>query len=278
MVDKHILHKRSSLSTGEEIATSAANILRHYYTREIVHAHRGHLPFFRGYVDDCFFIWSGPRVALQSFLGDLRACDPDMLKWTFSEASNRVDFLDLTIEKHVDGRLLTSTFRKPGHNVQYLHGASFHPVQQKKSIFRGEVCRHLINTSPELQHRYDEDIKHILCGLRRRGHSHLLHEHTLVSKYDSRARDDLLAKMSRREFGSLNNSSTVEGAQALLFIIPYSRFIRSLRLKSLCLSLSRGLGLSDIDVHSGLRGGGSLFLSHYLQNFPAGCGRVGRLF
>ena len=73
------MHKTASLSTGEEIATAAANLRRHALTIDLVQSAGDSLHLFRGYVDDCFFIWTGSNASLRTFTGRLADLDPNTL-------------------------------------------------------------------------------------------------------------------------------------------------------------------------------------------------------
>ena len=61
-VNGTLLKKCSSLSIGEQIATSAANVFRHHHTKVVLASHAQFLRLFKGYVDDVFFIWVGPLL------------------------------------------------------------------------------------------------------------------------------------------------------------------------------------------------------------------------
>ena len=132
-VSGRILWKRASLSIGEQIATSAANLLRHHSFDHAVaeFSGSGYLQLWAGYVDDCFFVWSGGIDNLHRFVSVLDNVDPEQFEWTYSDfqqSTRETNFLDLNLPLRDDGSIKTSTYRKPRFHPQYLHACSVHPA------------------------------------------------------------------------------------------------------------------------------------------------------
>jgi hypothetical protein len=97
-----ILQKVDSLSTGEKIATNAANILREVAFEPLVRRFQnsGFLELFAGYVDDVLAVIHPEETAdVQHFIQCLNDRDPSQFKWTAKVSKESIDFLDLTITK-----------------------------------------------------------------------------------------------------------------------------------------------------------------------------------
>ena len=121
-----MFRKKNSLSTGEMIATDAANILREETFSPLLKRYMDAniIERFHGYVDDCKSVVHGVdnvRV-LDALLNDLNAVDPTQFRWTMNASRQSVDFLDLTISKHrtfeSTGRVETCSYKKPNRRSQ----------------------------------------------------------------------------------------------------------------------------------------------------------------
>lgn len=174
LVKGQILWKRASLSTGEEIASAAANILRDHVLQPILIEHGDSLKYFKGYIDDCFGIWLSSPQSFYGFKHAFATVKPNMLQWEWSDEASphAVNFLDLSISLDSLSTLQFATFVKPYHVAQVLHAGSQHPSSQKlTSIFNSECVRHLVNSSTS--HAYDASISKLATELAQKGYDKL---------------------------------------------------------------------------------------------------------
>ncbi|CAJ0967981.1 unnamed protein product [Ranitomeya imitator] len=78
------------------------------------------------YIDDIFFIWTGPADILQTFHQTLNSIYPE-LQFTIQYDTNRISFLDTLILKDIEGHLSTDLYSKPTDCNSLLHYSSSHP-------------------------------------------------------------------------------------------------------------------------------------------------------
>ncbi|XP_078509911.1 uncharacterized protein LOC144769621 [Lissotriton helveticus] len=91
------------------------------------------------YIDDVFFIWTGPVDILMEFITWLNLGD-DNLNFTSHLDNQSCEFLDLII-KHTDGFLNVELFTKPTDRNTMLHFTSNHPPCQVNNIPFGQFLR-----------------------------------------------------------------------------------------------------------------------------------------
>jgi len=147
------MQKTYSLSIGELIATSFANILRHVRMQQVVQDPR--VVAHWGYVDDALTICKCTGPGLHEFIQLLNgAIQP--LKWKHACDTQQQSFLDIQMQAVVtDGgnfvHFETSMFRKPSFRPHFLPASSMHPPGFKTGISRGETNRALMlcSTSSE---------------------------------------------------------------------------------------------------------------------------------
>jgi hypothetical protein len=92
------------------------------------------------------------RDHVTSFLAFLNAVH-EKIKWTYeTEKDGRIDMLDLTILRQLDGTLQFDVFRKPTHTNQYISWDSDQPLKDKGSTIRALTrCAIDIPTGPQRQ-------------------------------------------------------------------------------------------------------------------------------
>jgi len=170
-VNETIVKKRNTLSTGERIATDAANIYREQVFDGLISSTTA-IERFTGYVDDCFAVMHGREHDVWAFIDRLRSVDPEHFVWTVNVERECVHYLDLEIEKHISypdtGKVCTRTYIKPKCNHQYLPFFSQHPTHSKVGVFRGEAIRHMLNCSAQAD--YEFHIRRMRAALLRRGY------------------------------------------------------------------------------------------------------------
>ena len=90
----------------------------------------------------------------------------------------------------VSGNLQFKTYRKPAWRPQYICWYSQHAPACKRGIFAGEVRRHLINSSKNVD--FQAEINQLRTELTKRGYpGHILPD----VRYDAKERQQLLQKI-----------------------------------------------------------------------------------
>jgi hypothetical protein len=128
---------------------------------------RMRLNLYKRYIDDVIGVWLGPAdntwTDFQSWMNNF-----GQLRWTFSDLSDRVDFLDLTITIR-DHQFHTTLFEKALNLYLYLPSHSTHPPGVLHGLIFGMLKRiHRLTSDP--QDRMDF-VRNFYTRLRRRGYS-----------------------------------------------------------------------------------------------------------
>ncbi len=102
-----------------------------------------YLLFYRRFIDDIFFIWSGNAIKLNSFLHRLNNLAPS-IKLTWTTSNNKAVFLDMVICKDQDNptQLITLplSYQKPLNRYLFT---SYHPSHSKRSFIKAELIRYV---------------------------------------------------------------------------------------------------------------------------------------
>jgi hypothetical protein len=114
------------------------------------------------YVDDMFAVWPQDQSPVQTFLDHMNKQNPHIQFTLEIEKNNKLPFLDVFVEK-VDGRLVTSVYRKPTDSGQYLHYSSNHCKSIKSGIVNTLLHRAETHcTSEESRKREEKEVETIL--------------------------------------------------------------------------------------------------------------------
>ncbi|CAJ0962602.1 unnamed protein product [Ranitomeya imitator] len=112
------------------------------------------------YIDDVFAIWQGTEKDLLKFIDELNVNDFN-IKLTCHYSRERVDFLDVCIQRDGDGFLQSDLHRKTTSVNSLLHSTSAHPKHLKNSIPYGQLLRaKRICSEDSLYQKQAEDISH----------------------------------------------------------------------------------------------------------------------
>ena len=106
-----------------------------------------YLKLYKGFIDDIFAIWCGPKGTLLEFLNALNS-KTDRIKLTYCISESTISFLDLFLYRDTSSNVLQfSTFQKPLNKYLYIPFESFHPSSNKKAFIKGELMRYVRNGS-----------------------------------------------------------------------------------------------------------------------------------
>lgn len=225
-ISGRIFKKARSLSIGERIATDAANIHREevfgpYISRAF---ESGFMTHFWGYVDDTAAICHSSIAEVMTFYDNLNAVDPQQFHWKIDVLPNRLVFLDLCVEVH-DGVIETFTHVKPGHNPQYLHALSDHPMSCKRGIFRSQCMRFLINNSTESG--FNRDVCRLRVALSKRLYPSLCMP---IPAYDVEKRTQFLDRMRSRTQTDNAVANSGSDDRIMIFTMPFNTVTRRLNI------------------------------------------------
>jgi len=109
---------------------------------------------YKRFIDDGFFIWEQDEASLLAFLHMLNNLLPN-IRLTYNYSQSRIDYMDLTITKCMDGTdasavsLKITTYQKPHHQYMYIPYHSFHRRGVFKGFIKAELQRYAVtNTLP----------------------------------------------------------------------------------------------------------------------------------
>ena len=130
---------------------------------------------YRRFLDDIFFVWPGSIEQLTTFQDYLNTIEPG-IHVTFSYHKTRINFLDVTVFKHIENNglitLQTMPYFKPTDSHQLLHKSSFHPRHTTRGILKSQLLR--FKRLSSFRVHYNEACNTLFKVLRSRGYSHRL--------------------------------------------------------------------------------------------------------
>lgn len=144
------------------------------------------LLFYKRFIDDIFFIWSGNLFDLHSFLHQFNNLAPT-IKITWDISQEKVNFLDMVIRIEEQDKLSTMPYQKPLNRYLYIPFNSYHPSHSKRSFIKAELIRY-VRLSSRL-HNFLEIRNKFFNRLQNRGYPRqFLLEVFAEVHYDSRPR------------------------------------------------------------------------------------------
>lgn len=256
-IGKKAYKKCDSLSTGERIATDAANIHRDLVFKNTVHESREGLLRLWGYVDDIAIVWQSTEQSLNDFLHALNSLDPQQFSWKFKVSQRKLEFLDLDI-LHDGKSFEVKTYRKPHFRPHYLHAASAHNPAIFKALVKSETERYLLNSSQSSDYYHDCSL--LMSALRKAGYPERFLQ---VQPYSP---EDRLNKIKNLR----NRNNACAQSRQIVFKVQYASCIHKLGVKSSILSLKQRLEAQNIifNVCTCYTNAQNLFLAYYRHNFP----------
>ena len=126
---------------GTVWAPSYANIFIYHSQRKFIY------PFIKTFsliylrfTDDTFFIWTGSKINLESFVNKLNLKHPS-IKFEYKISKERISFLDTEIYIKKKKKLHTKIFRKKADPRTFLNINSEHPKLLRNSILYSQTLR-----------------------------------------------------------------------------------------------------------------------------------------
>ncbi|CAJ0964575.1 unnamed protein product, partial [Ranitomeya imitator] len=100
---------------GSNVAPAYPNAYMNSFEESFVYTdvrYKKHIDCYLRYIDNIFFIWTGPTDTLQAFYQTLNSIYPE-LQITIHYDPNQISFLDTLVRKDDQGCLSTDLFTKP---------------------------------------------------------------------------------------------------------------------------------------------------------------------
>ena len=137
-----LFHQKWGLAMGTPFAVSAAVIYMARLEDPLLSV--GGLFFYRRFIDDIFFIWSGSLCDLHSFLDRLNNLAPT-IKLTWNVSQQEAIFLDMVVyvDRTSPTKLSTKPYQKPLNRYLYIPFNSYHPSHAKRSFIKAELIRYV---------------------------------------------------------------------------------------------------------------------------------------
>ena len=173
------------VAMGSPLGPILANIFVGYLESKLFLNCKSPLMYLR-YVDDTFVMFEN-RQESSSFLNDLNNLHKNLSFTKEEEHNNSLNFLDVCVQRSVEGELLTKIHRKLNSEALYVPWASFGPVKQKLGVLTGMVKRFTRLCSPCFLEGELKTLQNTFLSLGYPGN--------LVSKVITRARSSTALKM-----------------------------------------------------------------------------------
>jgi len=125
---------------GTKVAPSFANLFMADFEDKWVYSYPSKPSLWLRYIDDIFIVWEHGIEELNTFLEHLNTCHPS-IKFTNEHSTDKINFLDTTVNVSQDGTLYTSLYCKPTDSHNYLMYDSAHPAHCKDSLPYSQLLR-----------------------------------------------------------------------------------------------------------------------------------------
>ena len=179
--------------------------------------------FYRRFIDDGFFIWTGSRAELDAFLHLLNSQHPS-IRITHEVSDSTVHFLDLNISKDLSVPselvpLVVSTYEKPMNKYLYIPFSSFHPPSVFKGFIKSRLISFVVTNS-----RFED-----FCTFRAKFKSRLL-----ARGYPAAFIEQICSTVSFSERTRyLHGQSVKRGSKNIPFFTDFTTFATRMHLKNI---------------------------------------------
>ncbi|XP_057297959.1 uncharacterized protein LOC130628918 [Hydractinia symbiolongicarpus] len=134
-------HQIKGTSMGTRMAPPYANLFMAVLEGLIIADFPGFIEFWKRFIDDIFFIFTGTELQLKKLFTHMNKIHPS-IKFTFEYSKSDIPFLDTRIYIDQSRKLQTTLFRKPTDRMMLLHYSSEHPHHVKASIVYTQALRY----------------------------------------------------------------------------------------------------------------------------------------
>lgn len=159
--------QKTGAAMGQPQVPPYANLFFAIHEANILQNFDANLRYYKRYIDDVFGIWI-PTTDNQRTLFEAAMNTYHSMQWEFSDYTNSVNFMDLTIQKRNDEpRVHITIYEKPQNLHLYLPSASSHPPGVIKGLIFGQIF-YIRNLCTEKKDA-DAKIQQLFYRLRARG-------------------------------------------------------------------------------------------------------------
>jgi hypothetical protein len=137
--DEVVYKQTCGTAMGVQFAPAYANIYIYFLFLSAYTKHKEYLILYKTYIDDLFWIWTGPKDVLDEFIRQLNNAAP-LISLTVNISPSSVVFLDVVYTLH-NNRLEYAPYSKPHNQHLYIPYTSNHPITNKKGWIKGELTR-----------------------------------------------------------------------------------------------------------------------------------------
>lgn len=134
------------LSMGSPLSAILSDIYLNHIENKFIFSDlnkfKNKIILYNRYVDDTIMLFNGSTRQLNLLLNYLNSIAPKLQFTIETEDANKINFLDMTIEKK-DNKLCYSVYRKPTSSNQTIHATSYHPISHKLAAYNSLVNRML---------------------------------------------------------------------------------------------------------------------------------------
>ena len=151
-----IYKQKIGVPMGGSVSAELADIRMYEIFENILnkYEHKSKIIFCARYRDDIFLLHKGSEAEIHEFFQLANSCHK-LLKFTYDISYSEMPFLDTFIYKgerfNLNGTLDLKTYTKKTDTFQYLERGSSHPQGVFKGFIKGEIIRHIRNTSDAMQ-------------------------------------------------------------------------------------------------------------------------------
>lgn len=247
-------HQIQGTAMGTRMAPSYANIFMGHLEQRLLSETTLQPNTWLRYIDDIFAIYRGSEDEIKDHITHLNSLH-HTIKFTSEINRDSIDFLDVTVFRGPNNKILTKVFVKPTNTGQYLHASSFHPRHQIQSIAFSQAIRLRLICS--LIQDFDSASNSLLKNLTLCGHNHHKTKLAIARARDTN-RDTLLHPPQRPPkkiipfiltYSPHNRSAPHILKQALSFLRPSPANKKFLEYRML-VAYRRSLNLRDLIVSS----------------------------
>ena len=157
-------HQIKGTSMGTRAAPNFANIFMGQFEESHIYQSQWmtHIKFYGRFIDDICIIWGGTEQQLCEFMHHINNVHAS-IKFTTDHSTNKVNFLDVTLEKDTKGYISTDVHQKPTDTHNYLNKNSAHPQHCTRSIPHSQFLRlkRIISDPAKQKSRMQEYIEYL---------------------------------------------------------------------------------------------------------------------
>ncbi|XP_046382342.1 uncharacterized protein LOC124153288 [Ischnura elegans] len=132
--DREFYQQKDGAAMGSPLSPVVANLYMEHFEEDALASSKLRPSCQIRYVDDTFVIWPHGKETLKEFADHLNSIHPSIQFAMEIEMNGELPFLDVLVQRGMNGSLRHTAYRKATHTDRYLHAHSHHHPQQKSSV------------------------------------------------------------------------------------------------------------------------------------------------